>query len=77
MIDHGGTLINEGIVISRDTLAQIESHLPLTYVDEPDGRKMEYFDDSIGRRIVIRYSGDAKFKGVRSSFPVFEVDYEM
>jgi class 3 adenylate cyclase len=77
MVDHGGTLINEGIVISRDTLAQIESHLPLTYSDASDGRRMEYFDESIGRRMVIRYAGDAKFKGVRSSFPVFEVDYEM
>jgi hypothetical protein len=38
---------------------------------------MEYFDESIGHRILIRYAGDAKFKGVRSSFPVYEVDYEV
>jgi hypothetical protein len=37
---------------------------------------MEYLDETIGRRIIIRYAGDAKFKGVRSSFPVHEVDYE-
>jgi hypothetical protein len=36
---------------------------------------MEYFDEQIGRRLLIRYSGDAKFKGVRSSFPVYEVDF--
>ena len=37
---------------------------------------MEYFDEQIGRRLLIRYAGDAKFKGVRSSFPVYEVDFE-
>jgi len=37
---------------------------------------MEYEDASIDRRILIRYAGDAKFKGVRSSLPVYEVDYE-
>jgi hypothetical protein len=30
----------------------------------------------IDRRILIRYAGDAKFKGVRSSLPVYEVGYE-
>ena len=36
---------------------------------------MEYFDEVIGRRLVIQYAGDAKFKGVRSSFPVYEVNF--
>jgi hypothetical protein len=36
---------------------------------------MEYKDPAIGRRMLIRYAGDAKFKGVRSSFPVYEVDF--
>jgi len=75
-VDSGGTLFNEGIAISRDTLVQIESHLPLTHVEDAAGRRMEYFDDSIGKKIIVRYAGDAKFKGVRSSFPVYEVDYE-
>jgi class 3 adenylate cyclase len=75
-VDSNGTLFNEGIAISRDTLVQIESHLPLTHVEDAAGRRMEYFDDTIGKKIVLRYSGDAKFKGVRSSFPVYEADYE-
>jgi hypothetical protein len=37
---------------------------------------MEYDDETIDKRILIRYAGDAKFKGVRSSLPVYEVDYE-
>ena len=75
-VDTAGTLFNEGIAISRDTLVQIESQLPLTHVEDAAGPRMEYFDDSIGKKMIMRYAGDAKFKGVRSSFPVYEVDYE-
>ena len=75
-IDGAGRLFNQGIAISRDTLAQLETHVPLTHIEESDDRHMEYFDEAIGRKIVIRYVGDAKFKGVRSSFPVYEVDHE-
>jgi len=76
-VEAGGTLVNEGIAISRDTLVQLETHLALVYTDDGTMSIMEYFDESIGRRILIRYAGDAKFKGVRSSFPVYEVDYEV
>jgi hypothetical protein len=40
-----------------------------------EGGVMEYEDETIDRRILIRYAGDAKFKGVRSSLPVYDVDY--
>jgi class 3 adenylate cyclase len=73
-VDEAGVLVNEGIAISRDTLVQLETHLSLTHVQ--DGL-MEYFDEAIGRRITFRYAGDAKFKGVRSSFPVYDVDYDL
>jgi len=66
-----GALFNEGIAISRDTLTQLESHLALVH----DQGAMEYDDEVIDRRILIRYAGDAKFKGVRSSLPVYEVGY--
>jgi hypothetical protein len=79
LVDRTGTLFNEGIAISRDTLVQLEAHLPLVHREDEtdDSTVLEYFDESIGRRILIRYAGDAKFKGVRSSFPVYEVDYEV
>jgi class 3 adenylate cyclase len=75
-IEADGTLVNEGIAISRDTLQQLEEHLPLVHTEGPLGHSLEYFDDQIGRRLIIRYAGDAKFKGVRSSFPVYSVDFE-
>lgn len=72
LVDEQGVLFNEGIALSRDTLAQLEAHLPLTHGTEAT----EYFDEAIGRRLFIRYAGDAKFKGVRSSFPVYALDFE-
>jgi class 3 adenylate cyclase len=73
LVDEQGNLFNEGIALSSDALAQLEAHLPL--VQGEQGR--EYFDETIGRRLFIRYVGDAQFKGVRSSFPVYSADYEV
>lgn len=74
-IDAEGTLFNEGIAVSRETLLQLEENLQLLHSDGQGTRHLEYFDEQIGRRLFIRYRGDAKFKGVRSSFPVYEVDF--
>ncbi len=74
-IDGSGTLFNQGIAVSRETLMQLEAHLPLEHAEGPGSRLMEYFDEQIGRRLVFQYAGDAKFKGVRSSFPVYEVTF--
>ena len=60
----------------RDTLVQLETHLPLVRTEEMGVQTVEYFDEMIRMKIVIRYVGDAKFKGVRSSFPVYDVDSE-
>ena len=70
-VDPSGTLFNEGIAISRDLLVQLESHLPLIYGEGV----IEYHDQVLRRRLSIRYAGDAKFKGVRSSLPVYAVDF--
>jgi class 3 adenylate cyclase len=75
-VDGSGALFNEGIAISRDTLMQLEEHLPLTHTDMSGFDTIEYFDEQVGQRIVMRYVGDAKFKGVRSSVPVYAVDFE-
>jgi class 3 adenylate cyclase len=72
IVDATGTLLNEGIAISRDTLVQLETHLALVHGEGV----MEYDDEVICRRILFRYAGDASFKGVRSSLPVYEVSYE-
>jgi hypothetical protein len=71
-VDAEGILLNEGVAISRDTLVQLETHIAVVHGDEG----MEYEDEVIDRRLVIRYAGDAKFKGVDSSLPVYAVDCE-
>ena len=71
-VDADGTLFNEGIALSRDAVGQLEAHLTLVRSEEG---VLEYEDEAIDRRILIRYAGDAKFKGVRSSLPVYEAGY--
>ena len=71
-VEDDGTLFNEGIALSRDAVGQLEAHLALVH---GEGGSMEYEDETIDRRILIRYAGDAKFKGVRASLPVYEADY--
>jgi len=70
-VDEDGMLFNEGIALSRETLVQLESQLALVETEQG----MEYEDEATGWRLVIRYAGDAKFKGVRSSMPVYTVRY--
>ena len=36
---------------------------------------MEYEDEAVGRRILIRYAGDARFKGVSASLPVYDASH--
>jgi class 3 adenylate cyclase len=73
-VDADGALVNEGIVLSRAALVQIEKVRSLESSEEPGMRSMQYFDEVVDRQVSIRYVGDAKFKGVRASFPAFEVD---
>jgi hypothetical protein len=71
-VDADGTLFNEGIALSRDTVLQLEAHLAVTH---GEGGVMEYEDEAIGRRILIRYAGDARFKGVSASLPVYDANH--
>ncbi len=75
-VDADGSLINEGIALSRETVRAIEKIIPLQQLEEGDGFHAEFYDPAVNRRIFIRYAGDLKFKGVRSSFPVYSVDYQ-
>jgi hypothetical protein len=67
-----GALFNEGIALSRDAVTQLEAHLALTH---GEGGAMEYEDEAVGRRILIRYAGDARFKGVSASLPVYDASH--
>jgi len=76
-IDAKGTLTNRGIAISRETLLAIEKVVSIQYRQRENGvQEAEYFDASINRKIRLRYVGDATFKGVRSSTPVYSVVFK-
>jgi class 3 adenylate cyclase len=75
-VDATGALFNEGIAFSRAAFVQLETEVQLEEEDRDGVRRLCFRDEEIARRIRIRYAGDAKFKGVKAAFPVFEVDWE-
>jgi class 3 adenylate cyclase len=74
-LDGAGGLVNQGIVLSREAVRAVEKIIPLHQDEEGDGFHAEFYDPGVNKRILIRYVGDLKFKGVRSSFPVYSADY--
>jgi class 3 adenylate cyclase len=74
-VEDGGMLFNEGIAISLETVQAIEEIQPLSPKEELEEVYGEFYDDVLKRKILIRHVGDAKFKGVWGSFPVYSVDY--
>ena len=72
-VDENGALTNEGIVLSRAALVQIAAHVRIDSIQRGEAQYMSYEDELLARRVLMRYAGEAKFKGVRASFPVFEV----
>jgi len=74
-VDSEGTLFNEGIAISREALQAVEEVLPLTRHDEIEDLYGEFYDPSVKKTVRLRYAGDAKFKGVGVSVPVYSVEY--
>jgi len=73
-VDSEGNLFNEGIAISREALDAVEEVLPLTRHDEIEDLYGEFYDPSVKKKVRLRYAGDAKFKGVWVSVPVYSVE---
>jgi hypothetical protein len=76
-VDAQGVLVNEGIALSRAALVQLESEIELESEGARGERLLGYDDAEIGGRVSLRYAGDARFKGVEASFPVFEVKHQV
>jgi class 3 adenylate cyclase len=70
-----GTLFNEGVALSRETVRAVEEVLPLKRSDEIPDLYGEFYDPSVKKTVRLRYVGDAKFKGVWGSLPVYSADY--
>ena len=68
----GGKTEVDDISVLNDVFLALEAHLAVTH---GEGGVMEYEDEAIGRRILIRYAGDARFKGVSASLPVYDANH--
>jgi class 3 adenylate cyclase len=74
-VEAAGMLFNEGIAVSREMVTALEDIVPLTPQDELDDVYGEFYDGVLKRKIVLRHVGDAQFKGIWGSFPVYSVEY--
>ncbi len=75
-VDEDGAVYNTGIAISRDVVDDMKSSLPFEDKGINSETSMSYYDNVIGHKVVIEYVGDAIFKGVDKSIPIYSVIYQ-
>jgi class 3 adenylate cyclase len=75
-IDEHGVLFNRGIAISQETLRAVEEVIPVQRREGNRGFRASFYDPTISKTVSLSYVGDAKFKDIQSSFPVYSVDYQ-
>lgn len=75
IVEPDGTLFNEGIAVTRETVLAIAELVPLTREMELQEVYGGFNDTTIGKNIRFRHVGDAKFKGVWGAVPVYSVEY--
>ncbi len=75
-VDEFGTLYNTGIVVSQDTVEEVVR----LGVAEPWARGgvhgYRFFDEVLGKNVLLEYVGDARFKGVGRSIAIYRLGTE-
>jgi class 3 adenylate cyclase len=75
-VDDAGTLYNTGIVVSQDTVEEVVRQ----GMAEPWARGgvhgYRFFDEVLGKNVLLEYVGDAKFKGVGRSIAIYRLGTE-
>jgi class 3 adenylate cyclase len=75
-VDEAGTLYNTGIVVSQDTVEEVVR----LGVAEPWARGgvhgYRFFDEVLGKNVLLEYVGDARFKGVGRSIAIYRLGTE-
>jgi class 3 adenylate cyclase len=75
-VDESGTLYNTGIVVSQDTVEEVVR----LGVAEPWARGgvhgYRFFDEVLGKNVLLEYVGDARFKGVGRSIAIYRLGTE-
>ena len=75
-VDGAGVLYNTGIVVSQDTVEEVVR----LGMAEPWARGgvhgYRFFDEALGKNVLLEYVGDARFKGVGRSIAIYRLGTE-
>ena len=72
-VDGTGVLYNTGIAASQDTVDTLAQEVPMERQEGQQGSTYSFQDPVLQKNILIEYVGDAKFKGVVRSIPVYRI----
>ncbi|MGH7375808.1 MAG: adenylate/guanylate cyclase domain-containing protein [Candidatus Methylomirabilales bacterium] len=72
-VDGTGVLYNVGIAASQDTVDTLAQAVPMERQEGQRGSTYSFRDPVLEKNILIEYVGDAKFKGVVRSIPVYRI----
>jgi hypothetical protein len=72
-VDGTGVLYNVGIAASQDTVDTLAQAVSMERQEGQRGSTYSFRDPVLEKNILIEYVGDAKFKGVVRSIPVYRI----
>ena len=75
-VDEAGTLYNTGIVVSQDTVEELRKVVDCRPPAGAGGGGHRFFDDVLGKNVLLEYVGDAKFRGVGRSIAIYRLGLE-
>jgi class 3 adenylate cyclase len=75
-VDADGTLYNTGIVVSLDTVEALVGRGTAIPFKRAEARGYCISDDATGKKLLLEYVGDAKFKGVGRSLGIYRLAAE-
>lgn len=72
-VDQSGVLYNSGTAVSQDTVDELRKAVSLAAPDGAHGMGYRFFDEKLQKNILLEYVGDAKFKGLGRSIPIYSL----
>jgi hypothetical protein len=72
-VDRAGVLYNSGIAASQDTVDSLAEAVAMERQEGERGSTYSFQDSALEKKVLIEYVGDAKFKGVVRSIPVYRI----
>lgn len=75
-VDENGSIYNTGIAVSKDVVDDMKNSITFEDSGSYSGTTLSYYDNVIGHKVVFEYVGDAIFKGVDKSMPIYSVIYQ-